>query len=363
MFRTIGFFFIFFSGSLLFSLDLEVPSSPLSSKPSSTVAEDLLKRKGDLYIHNQVLARVHGKIITVLDVVRLLDYAFERDYPQYIDQPEARLEFYSYNWKYILQDLVDRELILADAKGVNMPVSTGDVRKEMEYLYGPNVLETLENRGMNYNETWEQVRLDITFRRMLGARVNSLAAMEIGPKRLKEAYQGYLEENAGAATWFYRVISIRHPSEESSLELAKAAKKLLDSGEVDVEALASHFQNQEGVSEDLRIAVSDLFEKNKDDLSPLHGELLCDLEPGMYSEPKVQTSRGKEKVVRIAYLDRAQGPDLKSFEEMESTLSDQLFQQFMAKESKSYLKGLRKKFDVEEVSQLDHLTQNPFSYN
>ena len=75
-----------------------------------------------IIINNRVLARVNGKPISVIDVMKKMDMIFLRQYPEYAEVPQARFQFYELSWKHVLEDLIDKELILADAEEAKMQV-------------------------------------------------------------------------------------------------------------------------------------------------------------------------------------------------------------------------------------------------
>src|SRR5262245_8170025 len=96
-----------------------------------------------IIINNRILAKVNGKAISAFDVMKKMDMLFYRQYPEYTAIPQARLQFYQVSWKRVLQELIDKELILADAEESKLQVSAGDIRQEMELLLGPNIHSSL----------------------------------------------------------------------------------------------------------------------------------------------------------------------------------------------------------------------------
>ena len=67
------------------------------------------------------------------------------------------------NWKYVLQELIDKELILGDAEEKKVAITAGDVRQEMENMFGPNIIANLDKIGLSMDEALKIVRrLDIT---------------------------------------------------------------------------------------------------------------------------------------------------------------------------------------------------------
>ena len=91
-------------------------------------------------VNNRVLANVNGKPITVIDVMKRMDLVFLKQFAEYTNSPSARHQFYMANWKRTLNELIDKELILCDAKEMKMEVASGDVRQEMERLTSSLIL-------------------------------------------------------------------------------------------------------------------------------------------------------------------------------------------------------------------------------
>src|SRR5205085_3839907 len=92
-----------------------------------------------IIVNNRILAKVNGKALSVYDIMKKMDLLFYRAFPEYTSSTVARFQFYEMNWQAVLRDLIDKELIIADADENKVEVSSGDVRQEMETLFGPNI--------------------------------------------------------------------------------------------------------------------------------------------------------------------------------------------------------------------------------
>ena len=95
------------------------------------VQGECVKRE-HIVTHNAVLATIRGKVLTVVDVQSKLDMLFYQQFPQFSESVDAKFEFYKTNWRRVLEDLVNRQLILLFAENKNFQVSSGDLREEME---------------------------------------------------------------------------------------------------------------------------------------------------------------------------------------------------------------------------------------
>ena len=129
-------------------------------------SDSFQEAKKRIGINNRVLASVNGNVISVIDVKKKMDMIMYQSYPQYLGVAEARYEFYNSHWKEVLSDLIDRELMIADSEEKGFPISSGDVREELEEIFGPDVMFNLDNAGLTLDEAWQMVKADIIIRRM-----------------------------------------------------------------------------------------------------------------------------------------------------------------------------------------------------
>lgn len=316
------------------TLSLEAQNSPL------------LFGKGErkIVVNNRILAKVNGKAISVLDVMKKMDMLFYRQYPQYAGNVEARQQFYSMYWKNSLQELVDKELIMADAQEAKMEVSNGDIRQEMELLFGPNIIANLDTAGLSYDDAIQMIRDDMTIKRMLGGRVNAVATKMVTPQAIHTAYEEYLKNTDSSDQWIYQVISVRGDNPEACTEIANVAYILLTKDNLPVDQLA------EKISDDrASLKVSEEFRHSSKEVSKDYSQILSSLQTGQFSQPISQKSRvDQSTVVRIFFLKNIDKGDVKSFEELEQRLRDKLTDIMVAKETDKYLAKLRKHHNVNE---------------
>src|SRR5262245_20569039 len=106
----------------------------------------------DLLVKNRVLMKLNGKSITVMDVVRKMDLLFYRQFPDLAASSVARYQFYMAGWRTILEAVIDDQLILADAEEKKVEVTDGEVREELEQLFGPDTVLNLDKLGMSLDE-------------------------------------------------------------------------------------------------------------------------------------------------------------------------------------------------------------------
>jgi hypothetical protein len=328
---------------LLRCLCLILATQVFAAEPTFWDVEDEGLR---ILVNNRVLAKVNDKPITVMDVMRKLDMIFYQRYPQYAKSKEARYQFYEAVWRRVLEELIDKELLLVEAKELKLEVNNGEVRKEMERLFGPNVVANLDSIGMTYDEACQIVREDMINQRMMYVKVNAKVLKQITPKEVRHAYDAYVAENTPPPRWIYRVLTVRDPDPVQGAQTAQQLRGILATG-TEFDALAENVENIPLANSKAKVTASEEYQHTEKELSDAYREVLLGLQPGGYSEPVVQSSRAdKSKVFRIFYLkDRVQ-ESVPTLHEMESKMRQELLAKAMDAETDTYLRSLRKKHAV-----------------
>lgn len=304
-------------------------------------------RERYINVNNRILAIVNGKPLSVYDVMKKMDVHFYRQFPEYASSPEARHQFYQAQWRSMLRDLIDKELILADAAASKVEVTTGDVRQEMENMFGPNIISTLDRLGMSYSEAEQIVQGDILLRRMLFLRVQNKVLRKVTPQVIRRAYEHYAVDNAKDPEWKYQVVSIRDDDAVRGAETANLAYQLLTEKQATLGDLKTKLA-EVGVANFDSISVSDEFSHSEKEVSPAYKEVLIRLQPGIYSIPTAQSSRDKSKVFRIFFMKELVAGGVQSFGSVEQLIKEKLTDDEMDKETAAYLKQLRDHYRVKD---------------
>jgi SurA-like N-terminal domain len=326
------------------ALLLLLPSSLLHSQHSF-----MFGNEPKLIINNRILANVNGKPISVIDAMKKMDVIFFRQFPQFRNSIEARTQFYQNGWKDTLQQLIDKELIVADAAEAKLEVSNGDIRQEMENMFGPNIIDTLDSMGLPFEDAWNIVKDEIIIRRMLYYRVNNRAIKKVTPQLIHESYEEFAKKNPRSGQWNYTVISVTDKNLDKSAHTAEQIYALVTEEKVPLFELIETLQQRGLVDESTRINVSSEISVSENEISESHKNILNSLDPKSFTEPVAQKSRSDNSTVyRIFYLnDRIMGGVI-PFQEVEQQLISQLTDHSIAKESEAYLKRLRRHFRMEE---------------
>lgn len=307
-------------------------------------------------INNRVLAIVNGKPITVLDVVKQLDLVFYKQYPQYASMPEMRYQFYLNSWKFALEELVDKEMILADAEEVKMEITGAELREEIEKIFGPNVVKNLDEAGLTMDEAMMMVKQDIMLKRMMSVRVQSIAFKDVTPQEIRRSYEAFRDDYQPSHQWTFRVITIKDPDKTKLAKMVQKLENQLQRENIHPDDIVPYIKKMSESGVFTSAKISEEFTEKQGDLSPFYRESLADLEPGSYSVPFHQ-EKSKAPTVKIFYLKEIIHDEVPSFAEMHGKIKGKLMGEISSRESKAYKDRLRKKYPV---SLMDHLTSSQF---
>jgi hypothetical protein len=300
-----------------------------------------------ILVNNCILCRVNGKVISACDVMKKMDVMFYKQFPEYALIPDARYQFYQVNWKHVLEDLIDKELVLADAEENKLPVSNGDIRQEMESIFGPNIIQNLDKINLSYEEAWKNVQADITVRRMIFIRVNQKAMKLITPQDVRTAYEQFAKENLRQDEWTYYVVSIRDADPELAASAAETVHHLLQE-KTPITELAQKIKESNLIGATTTVNISQEYKHTSKDISEAYKNILATLTVGEHSQPTLQKSKDKNTVYRLFYLQDMQQGGMIPFAEVSEKLKNHLIDLCIDKETDSYLKRLRKHFDVQD---------------
>ena len=318
----------------------------------------------EILFENRLLAQVNGKPITVYDVMKKMDVVFYRQYSEYVANKQARFQFYQVSWKQVLKDLIEKELMMADAEESKLEVTASEVRQELEKSFGPNIIANLDKIDMTLDEAKEILQSEILIRKLMGFKVTGKAFRSINPQDLKEAYAAWTKENVIPEQIVYRVLSVRDgKSGEQCKSVVSLIQKWLKDGKGDLAAAKSAFEKLGILNESTKITLSEPIRVNRDELIPEVKIVLDELMENQFSEPIAQKSRRDESVVwKIYALEEVVQPTVATFKEMENKLRDKLLDQRIGKEAAEYMEFLRNHYSVHD-SYLNQVSKEwlPFS--
>ncbi len=342
---------------LFFTVPFLVSSLSIHANPAAfeqTEPEELI-------IHNRILAKVNTKTISVIDVMKKMDLFLQKNYPQFIASKGARFQFYSHQWRDYLAQIIDQELMLADAERLEVKVTDAEVREEILQRFGPSLVVTLDAMGLAYDEMRQMIRDEMVVQRMIWFRVNSKALNHVNSEDVKLAYREFCEKNPALEEWKYEVLSIRSPNQKASEVLATKAFDLLSShGEF--KTLPEQLQSTP--DDQVTVQVSVELEADEKSISETHRSVLATLSENSYSAPIPQLSRiDNTTVYRIFHLKKHSKRQIPAFAKMADQLKEELLQDAANKEHEQYIIRLRERLGYDEKHMLETVPEDfqPFS--
>lgn len=317
-----------------------------------------LSGKEEIAINNRILAKVHGNPITLFDVVKKLDLLFYRQFPEYAASTPARYEFYNARWKDVLDEIIRKDLILLDAEENKLQVSTGEVREEMERIFGPNIVINLEKAKLSFDEAFKLVFNDLTMKRMLFIRVHAKVNRKISPEQVHSYYENWAKENVEEEKWRYRVLTLRSLDPQKSLTAATSCfETFQENTSLPLETLTENLQK---TFPDVQLGLSQELEGTSSSLSEPYRAILMPLKPKDLAKPALQDSRKLGTVVRLFYLIDHHMQGAPTFEKVETLLRSELMEKATDDEFQTYFTKLKQRFDVEETWKVQEKEFMPF---
>ncbi len=320
-----------FIRALLFAtipLLAQIPSPPIFTETSG----------GSLVtVQNSIAAQVNGKTISMMDVKKKMDMIFHQRYPHLKGSPQTLYQFYTASWRPVLMEMIDNELILADAADHEIQVSDAEVREAIENRFGPNTLLTLDEIGLSFEEAARMMREEMIVQRMSWWFIQAKAMQKVTPGELKQAYRAHIEKNPSHQELAYRIVSVRG---EKCREAARKIHQCLIERQVSPELIADELT---AISP--QVHISPLYTASDLEISETHKRPLATLSPGDFSAPITQKSRtANQHIVRIFYLAERQEHRAPTFQELGHTLREELMQKALVQQSQQYVQKLRKRY-------------------
>lgn len=353
--------FVVLSATSFFGLQAEEDNSgyqsPLFIKP--------IRDKQEVVFHNRPLVKIHGRVISLLDVKKKMDFFLHERYPETRTSPSSvKYPFYTQQWRRTLEEMIENELMKIEAEELKINIPDGDVREEMENRFGPNIFKKLNDLGMSYDDAWDMVRDDIIIRNIAWYRIWARVLQLVNPEALKAGYEQYVKKNPPKEEWVYKTVTIRSPNVEEAKTMAERVHEELSKTTYDLMDGKIATLQQELKENNLHLQVSNELCVSTSDLSTDHLRVLSGLPLKSFSAPQEQTSRSDgSTVVRFFHLVDHVEAAPPPFETVSQKIQDTLMEEVATKQKEEYFSRLRKKYHAEDltVSKLFEASYQPFS--
>ncbi len=287
---------------------------------------------------DRIVARIDNQIITYYELKQattpyLLQNGMD---PSALEDPQQREQIFD----EVLDELVDRKLLLQEAEKLELSVSDQEVdqwlayTREQQGLNEQQFRQTIQQYGMSYETYREMIRQNLLKLRIVKVKVGS--QVTVSQEEVEKAYT----ERFGDAEGKSKNIEVRHvlvrPADNSDAEIARArqearnARQKLNSGESFEEVAKTHSDgpsNEQG---------GYLGSFGRGELDPQFEEAAFKLEEGELSQV-VRTQFGFHviQVTGVSYQADSNATERKE------QLRAQLQQEAVERQLQSYLQNLR----------------------
>lgn len=323
--------------------------------PVLAFCDDLPQKR--VRVHNRVVAHVNGKTISVIDLMKKMDMILFQNYPQYLEVPEARFQFYMSQWRSVLSEWIDRELVLADAAEKKFEVSSGDVREELEEIFGPDMMINLDSTGLTLDEAFSMLKDEITIRRMLFMQVRQRVYPQVTPAEVRKAYAEYVNQLSNQKECTWSAISVKSSDMKEAALFAETIYSLLTNEKIPQDALQDELAKRGLSKESIQVTVSQPFRQKSTELTGAQQELFFSMKKGEYCLPQLQKSRSGD-VVRIYYIHDIVSSEIPPLEAVQTTLREEIAERLTQQKTEDYYKELRRHFHVVKEDIENELPEN-----
>lgn len=299
----------------------------------------------NIIINNRILLKINGKAITVIDVVRKMDLLFYRQYENLASSAIARYQFYNTGWRTVLGMVIDDYLIMADAEEKQIKVNDGEVREELQRLFGPDVVLNVDKLGMTLEEAFELIKTELIVQRMTSMMVRSKAMTEVYPLSVKQRYEKVLAQNPIQDVWLYHILSVRGVGHEA---VAAEAYRLINEQGLSYEETIARLKTDQ-----VELTFSDVYTQKEKELSTAYKAVLASLQPGGATSKPITN----KTVSRLFCLKGIEKEGSRSFNEMAEELKKELTMEAMEKHNAEYRSKLRSHYGMTE-KYLSHIIPN-----
>lgn len=289
-------------------------------------------------IIDRVVARVNTDVLTLYDVRQAaIPFVLQQGIsPAILEDPERRGPLY----KEVLEDLIDRKLLLQEAKKLDLQIEDAELdqwlafTRQQQNVSEEEFIQMIEQYGMRYDAYREMVRENLLKIRMIKIKVGS--QVSITPEEVETAYREKFGGD-GATEKFVTVSHILLRPESDTPEAHAAAKKRAQAARKEIAAGAKFEdvarERSEGPTAD-KGGFLGSFRRNE--LDPEFEKVAFALKEGEVSDV-VQTKFGYH-VITVTEIEKRESPDVDARKE---AVHAELQQRTMERLLDQYLQTLR----------------------
>lgn len=294
--------------------------------------------RADAAVVDRIVARINDEIVTYYELKQaatpfLLQNGMD---PSVLDDPAQRQEIY----KKVLDDLVDRQLLLQEAKKLDLSVSDEQVDQWLAYtrqqqnLSEEQFRQMISRYGMTYGAYREMIRQNLLKIRLVKVKVGS--QVKVSDEEVEQAYRKRFGQGGGKT----KQIEVSHilirPEADTAEAVAKARAKAEEARQkiangADFATVAQEYS--EGPSADQGGFLGTF---TQGDLDPDFEKVAFQLDKGEVSQV-VRTKFGFH-VIKVSGVEYTADDNV---EERKAKLRAELQQKAVERQLQAYLQNLR----------------------
>lgn len=297
-----------------------------------------------LHFSNKILSCVGEKQISVYDVKQEMDRQIFMHQKDLFANPQTLGAYYTQNWKPTLKKMIEDELLLLEAEGMQYEVPTTDVTKKLSELYGDDLSTTLEFLSITESEARKHARREVLSAHMSWFNIWSKSVMDVTPKVVYTGYEKHLKELQKNDKWTYQAIYVKGSDKDMVAETTANVQRLTKSGKFEnLTALLDQFP---AAKEQATVKVSKEITLKSKELNPKLLNVLASLDEGMVSEPIITKSSGNNHTTKLLQLKKITKEPLPDFKKVNQNMKNTMVAKDGEKRAKKYFNSLYRKYDV-----------------
>lgn len=145
-------------------------------------------------MRNRILVKINDQTISVLDLRKHMDLFLQKQYPDIFENPFAMVQFYQSNWKAVLAQMIDQELMLAEAAEKEVKIPDGELRETIISRFGPKIVTTLDRMGLTYEDAKKMIEKELIAQRMQWFQIHAKVQQKVQPSKIQGKYEEFYKK-------------------------------------------------------------------------------------------------------------------------------------------------------------------------
>lgn len=333
----------------LTSLDLSADSTQLQQDQTAL----------DLKINHQVLWQSPTSTITSFDLVKQIDLLLlhqGQSIPRHL-----KAEYYRNYWSATLQNMIERDLVLQQARERGFKIERYEVMEEISRRLGSDYIVILDRENIALNDLIDDIEKELLVQRMIYIKVQYKAQRAITPGAVREHYKQYLAENPEKELLSLHLYTLKQTENTQDSELFQALGSLQET--IRSNGALSQSQVDDLSTELIPLTRLEFKEITKEGLNESLAKRATSLSNEDFTSWSEDSTTHK-RVMKVLHLYSREKRSPRPLTEMRTEIEDMIFQKNLQIASKEFLEKL---YDLhkDELQELQRRLEaneiNPFS--